>query len=96
MYAVIFRARASELDSDYGATAATLRDTALSQYGCREFTSACEDGYEIAISYWDSLEDIAAWRADPAHRLAQAQGREQWYADYRVQIVKIEREYGTL
>ena len=46
--------------------------------------------------YWDSLEDIAAWRADPAHRLAQAQGREQWYADYRVQIVKIEREYGTL
>ncbi len=96
MYAVIFRARAAELDDDYSASAARLRQIAMQRYGCREFTSAFEDGYEIAISYWDSLDDIAAWKADPVHREAQARGRQQWYAGYRVQVVRIERDYGDL
>jgi heme-degrading monooxygenase HmoA len=48
----------------------------------------------ITVSYWSSLEAIRAWKRDAEHREAQRLGREQWYADYRIRITRVEREYG--
>lgn len=95
MYAVIFRATLSNPDEDYTRTATRLRELAFAQYGCEDFTSVCEGESEIAISYWASLEQIAAWREDPEHRAAQAAGKEKWYSDYSVEVVQVQRRYGS-
>ena len=100
MWMVVFRARVKTIDSDYQATAMTLRDLALSQYGCLDFVSALrpdvQGDEEIAISYWASEEDLLAWKQDPQHLAAQQLGRERWYESYSVSIAPIARHYGPL
>ena len=93
MYAVIFRAEINQLDQAYTEMAARMRDIAKSKYGCTEFISLSEGNQEMAISYWDNVEQIAAWKQDPEHQKAQALGRAKWYKSYQVQIMKLEREY---
>src|SRR5690606_25015160 len=74
MYAVIFRAEPDALDEDYYTAVKLLRDLAFSEFRCREFVAVTEGGREIAVSYWDSEEDIRAWHAAAEHRAAQRQG----------------------
>ena len=94
MYAVIFRAELGEFDDHYTATAARLRQRALEEYGCIEFTAVTEGNMEIAISWWEGLEQIQRWKQDPEHVAAQQMGRSKWYKSYTVQVVEILREYG--
>jgi heme-degrading monooxygenase HmoA len=89
MYAVIFTATTKELDMEYAEMAAHLRELAIAKYGCTEFTSCTEGNREIAISYWPSLEHIAAWRDDNEHKQAQAIGKSRWYDSYQVHITKV-------
>ncbi|WP_250655913.1 antibiotic biosynthesis monooxygenase family protein [Alkalimarinus coralli] len=93
MYAVIFKAEIAQLDDEYSATAARMRELATSQYGCLEFSACCEENREIAISYWPSLEHIKRWKQDPEHLAAQKQGRNKWYHNYQVQVVELLRQY---
>lgn len=93
MFAVIFRAEIKELDDEYEATAARLRDLAMSHYGCVDFVSHSDGKREMAISYWQSEAAINAWRADPLHRQAQQRGKEHWYTGYSVEVVRVERAY---
>ncbi len=96
MLAVIFRATLTSVDdASYVETADRMRTLALDQYGCREFTAVTEGNQEIAISYWDRAEQIAAWRADPQHQAAQQMGRSRWYSQYHVEVVEIVRSYGS-
>lgn len=94
MYAVIFTADLKLTDDDYEETAATLRQLAFDKYGCRDFNAVTEGNREIAVSLWDSEEQIKQWKADPIHRRAQEKGRQRWYKSYKVQVVEIQREYG--
>lgn len=96
MYAVVFRAEVAQLDDQYTQLAAQLRDLALEKYGCLEFTSCSEGGYEIAVSYWRSQADIVAWKSDLEHLTAQQLGRSKWYRNYKVQVMEVLREYGSL
>lgn len=93
MYAVIFRAKIREFDEQYVNVAARMRELALNHFGCKEFVATCEGGYEIAISYWETLEHIKQWKQHAEHLVAQEQGRSHWYKNYKVQIVEIVREY---
>lgn len=92
-YAVIFRARIKALDEEYRQTAAELRALALSEFNCTQFVSAAEGDDELAISYWESLEDIRSWKQNAVHRKAQSLGREKWYESYEVQITRVEKAY---
>ena len=47
----------------------------------------------ITVSYWKSLEAIAAWKQQTDHIIAQQKGIKNWYAYYNVKICKVEREY---
>ena len=94
MYAVIFTAELKLTDDDYEETAAALRQLAFDKYGCRDFNTVTEGNREIAVSLWDSEEQIRQWKADPIHRRAQEKGRQRWYKNYKVQVVEIQREYG--
>ncbi|ARU57200.1 antibiotic biosynthesis monooxygenase domain family protein [Oleiphilus messinensis] len=93
MYAVIFTAKIKALDSQYSETAQKMRDLAFSKYGCNAFNACTEGDTEIAVSYWQSLEDIQAWKRDIQHIEAQTLGKRQWYSWYKVDIAKIERSY---
>lgn len=50
MYAVIFKARIKHLDDEYIATAVRMRELAINNYNCLDFTSCTQADQEIAIS----------------------------------------------
>ena len=93
MFVVIFRAQARDLDAEYSAMAAQMRQLALTQFGCLDFTAVTEGNQEVALSYWPDEASIKAWHQDPEHREAQRLGRERWYAGYSVQVAQVGREY---
>ena len=95
MFAVIFRAEINELDEEYSLMAQRMRDLAISKYGCKEFIACTEGNNEIAISYWDSESQIREWKQNREHLAVQELGRSKWYKSYSVQIVEVQREYGS-
>ncbi len=95
MYAVIFKANIRQFDQTYSQMATRLRERAINEYGCLEFTACTEGDAEIAISYWPTLEHIQRWKQDALHQEAQQLAKSQWYTDYQVQIVEVLREYGA-
>lgn len=93
MFVVIFRAKIRQTNNEYAQVAARMRELALGQFGCLEFTAATEGTDEIALSYWPSETHIRAWKTHSEHVLAQQLGRERWYESYTVQVAEITREY---
>ncbi|MGY8869875.1 MAG: antibiotic biosynthesis monooxygenase family protein [Pseudomonadales bacterium] len=93
MYVVIFRAKTRELDNEYFVVANKMREIAIEQFGCLEFTAVTEGSNEIALSYWPNEESIRAWKSHAEHKVAQQLGRERWYESYIVQVAHISREY---
>ena len=96
MYVVIFRAELDEVDQAYAEMASRMRDLALGEYGCLEFTSCTEGNRKIALSYWKNKKDIDEWKSNLEHRRAQELGQTKWYKSYQVQIVEILKEYGAV
>lgn len=91
-YAVIFTSLRTEGDQGYGAMAERMVALAAQQPGFLGAESV-RDGLGITVSYWADLESIAAWKQQAEHLQAQRLGRERWYADFRVRIARIERDY---
>lgn len=92
-FVVIFKADIQHLDQQYFATAQRMREKALSQFHCQHFAALTENDQEIALSYWNSLEDIQAWHQDSEHQAAQQLGKDVWYRHFSVEICKILRKY---
>jgi heme-degrading monooxygenase HmoA len=93
MYAVIFRAEINSVDDDYHQTAMRMRELAINEYGCIEFSSVTEANKEITISYWSNEEQIKEWKQNKEHIEAQKLGKLRWYKTYSVQVVEIKRQY---
>lgn len=47
---------------------------------------AAEDGESVAIVEFESLETLAAWREHPEHQAAQQRGRDEFFAEYHIQV----------
>ncbi len=47
---------------------------------------SAEDTETVFIAEFNSLESINAWKKHPEHLAAKKQGREDFFADYQVQI----------
>ena len=92
-YVVIFKAKIYEIDNEYVAIANKLRNKALSVFNCQNFEALCENQSEIALSYWNTLEDIQAWYLDAEHQVAQQLGKEKWYRHFTVEVCEIQRTY---
>jgi heme-degrading monooxygenase HmoA len=98
-YAVIFTSslKAQEKDSQegYGEMSEKMARMVSEQPGFLGFDSARDkEGKGVTVSYWDSVEAIRAWRAVAEHREAQAKGRSNWYASYRIRISEVLEERG--
>jgi len=91
-YAVIFSNTRTEIEEGYSEMAQQMEDLARQQPGFIDFEST-RDGLGISISYWETREDIANWKANTAHLMAQQKGISDWYKWYKVRICVVEREY---
>lgn len=91
-YAVIFTSVRTEGDGGYAAAAKRMLELASMQPGFLGFESARQE-IGISVSYWSSLEAIAAWKENAEHRDARKHARG-WYGKFRVRVCRVEREYG--
>ena len=58
------------------------------------FESLTEPGKILSLSFFRDEAAVAAWRNTIEHRAAQAAGREAIFADYRLRIAEVIRDYG--
>lgn len=91
-FAVIFTSIRTDSDNGYGKMAEAMEQLAATQPGFLGIESA-RDGLGITVSYWDSLESIAAWKQNSSHLVAQQMGRAAWYEEFKVRICRVERDY---
>ena len=94
-YSVIFTTQRTEGDNGYGEIADRMVELAAEQPGFLGVESVRgNDGFGITVSYWESLDAIAAWRAHAEHKFARETGRALWYEHYELRIARVERAYG--
>ena len=93
VYAVIFASKLKPSAKGYDAMAEEMENLARTQPGFLGIESArSPNGDGITVCYWESLEAIAAWKANARHLETQRRGRAEWYERYSLKICRIERE----
>jgi heme-degrading monooxygenase HmoA len=58
------------------------------------FESLTSTGKILSLSFWRDEEAVRAWRNLEGHRGAQAAGRGGVFADYRLRVAAVVRDYG--
>src|SRR6188472_553326 len=58
------------------------------------FSSLTTPGKILSLSFFRDETAVAAWRRHAEHRAAQAAGRGGVFADYRLRIAGVVRDYG--
>ena len=58
------------------------------------FESLTTKGKYLSLSFWHDEQSVRAWRNVEAHRAAQAKGRGGVFADYRLRVASVVRDYG--
>lgn len=57
------------------------------------FESLTTEGKYVSLSFWRDAEAIAAWRAHGDHEVAQTLGKSEIFADFRISVAEIVRQY---
>jgi heme-degrading monooxygenase HmoA len=98
MYAVIFEVEPRPgRQGDYLDIAAALRPQLEAIDGfisIERFESLAQKGKLLSLSFWRDADAVRRWREHAEHRAAQAKGRGEIFADYRISVVSVERQYG--
>ena len=58
------------------------------------FESLSAPGKTLSLSFWRDEAAVAAWRQVAEHRAAQVRGRGGVFADYRLRVADVLRDYG--
>ena len=58
------------------------------------FESLTRPGRYLSLSFWRDEDAVRAWRCHGMHRQAQQQGRSEVFADYRLRVASVMRDYG--
>ena len=58
------------------------------------FQSLAEPDKLLSLSYWRDEAAVTAWRNGSVHRTTQAMGRGGVFADYRLRVAAVVRDYG--
>jgi heme-degrading monooxygenase HmoA len=98
MIAVIFEAEPAQGErGSYLDLAAALASRLRSIDGfisIERFESLSRPGKLLSLSFWRDEAAVAAWRRLEPHRAAQARGRAGVFADYRLRVATVIRDYG--
>jgi len=60
------------------------------------FESLARPGRYLSLSFWRDEAAVRAWRGQDHHRAAQQAGRSAVFADYRLRVATVLRDYGLL
>jgi heme-degrading monooxygenase HmoA len=58
------------------------------------FASLANDSKILSLSFWRDEDAVRRWRNVQEHREAQAKGRGGVFADYRLRVASVLRDYG--
>ena len=98
MIAVIFEVWPAEgRRQDYLDIAAELRKELEKIDGflsIERFESLSQKGKVLSLSFWRDEEAVKQWRNLESHRAAQSAGRAGIFADYRLRVASVLRDYG--
>ena len=98
MIAVIFEVvPAPGRKQEYLDLAASLRPDLEKMDGfvsIERFESLSEKGKVLSLSIWRDEDAVKRWRQFEGHRVAQAKGRGGIFADYRLRVASVIRDYG--
>ena len=98
MIAVIFEVTPHKAHYDeYLAIAGDLLPILESMDGfisIERFSSLTTPGKVLSLSFWRDEDAVKAWRNVAEHRAAQDEGRNRVFADYRLRVAHVIRDYG--
>jgi len=96
--AVIFEVEPAEgMQPQYLDHAASLRPLFEGLEGfisVERFQSLTEPGKLLSLSFWTDEVAVQRWRQMEKHRAAQSKGRDGYFADYRLRVANVLRDYG--
>ncbi len=58
------------------------------------FESLTEPGKILSLSFWRDEDAVQRWRNVEEHRRTQRAGRQTLFADYRLRVAQVIRDYG--
>jgi heme-degrading monooxygenase HmoA len=98
MIAVIFEVvpHAAQMH-DYLDAAARLRphlETMDGFVSVERFESLSHPGKILSLSFWRDEHAVQRWRNVELHRQIQADARDRMFADYRLRVAAVVRDYG--
>ena len=98
MIAVIFEARPHPGRKDAYLDAAARLKPLLEKIdgfvSIERFESLTQPGKILSLSIWRDEEAVRQWRNLEEHRRIQAAGRQTIFADYRLRVAQVIRDYG--
>jgi heme-degrading monooxygenase HmoA len=98
MYAVIFEVQPKPgRKQDYLDIAAALKlelERIDGFISVERFQSLTTEGKILSLSFWRDAAAVQRWREQEQHRRAQQRGRTEIFADYRLSVVEVVRQYG--
>lgn len=98
MYAIIFEVQPAEGRRDeYLDIAGELKPELEKIDGfisIERFSSLTTPGKMLSLSFWRDEDAIRRWREHEQHHRAQLRGRAGVFADYRLRVAAVVRDYG--
>jgi len=98
MIAVIFEVEPREGRGqaylDIAAALAPRLETFDGFISIERFESLSVPGKLLSLSFWRDEAAVARWRGEADHRNAQAAGRGGVFAEYRLRVASVLRDYG--
>ncbi len=85
-------------DAGYFDLATSLRpelETVDGFVSVERFESLAQKGKYLSISIWRDGDAVRAWHENPDHQAAQRRGKDEVFADYRIRVTEVVREYGA-
>lgn len=88
MVVVVFRSRVKAgTEQELARVGQRMYELASSMPGYRSYKDfVAEDGENVSIIEFESLESVSAWREHPEHKVAQQRGREEFFSEYHIQV----------
>lgn len=97
MYVVVFEISMKEGAQDrYFDLAASLRPEVEKIDGfisVERFESVATPGKFVSISFWRDEAAVQRWRKHAGHEVAQATGKSEVFADFRISVAEVMRQY---
>jgi len=95
MVVIVFRSRVKEgVDEELARVGGRMYELASSMPGFLSYKDfVAEDGENVTVIEFESLETLKAWREHPEHKIAQQRGRAEFFSEYHIQVCTPVRDY---